>query len=139
MSGRGYPIFEAQRSTPTNQNEPAQLLLPNGQTSLNSKGPYDQKRVFRIIIDCTNAFTDVLYSNPGTLVWLSGQNGGTAAPMYVRLDNINNDPIQFTYDRAVSGIPFQQLFISNPTAQPGVTVEFTVTTDTPRDRVGLNG
>lgn len=139
MAGRGYSIFEPQRVTPTTDNEPQNILLPNGQTDLRSSGPYQDKRVFRLTVDLTNIFTDVVYNMQGTLLWFSGQNGGTAAPMYARLDNINNDPIQFVYDRAVSGIPFSKIFLSNPTAQPGVTAEFTIILDSPKDRVGLNG
>ena len=139
MAGRGYPVFESVRTVPTNQNEPQQIVLPNGVTEIQSPGNYQSKRIFRLTVDCTNAFTNVQYNLPGSLLWFSGQNGGTAAPMYAVLDNINNDPIQFVYDRAVSGIPFSKIFLSNPTAQPGVTVEFTVIQDSPRDRVGLNG
>lgn len=139
--GRGYPVFQPGRSVPTNDNEPA--LDPMGNIGYPGKpGAYGGKRIQRITIDCTNVFTNMRFTIAGSLVWFSGQSGGTAAPMYVTLcngsGNHTNDPIQFTYDRAVSGIPFNEILISNPTAQAGVTVEFTIILDNPKDRVGLN-
>jgi hypothetical protein len=141
--GVGYPIFQPQRQSTTSEGEP--ILLPDGTIGYpGGKGNYGGKKVTRITIDCTNIFTNVAYAVQGSLVWFSGQNGGTAAAMYLTLcpstaGTTQNDPIQFVYDRAVSGIPFSQLLISNPTAQPGVTVEFTIVLDEPKDRVGING
>jgi len=138
--GKGYPVFQPARGVATNDGEPT--LNPDG-TIGNSPGKnYNGKIIHRIILDCTNAVT-LNYRIQGSLVWFSGQNGGSAAPIYITLNQsagiVSNDPIQFVYDRAISGIPFQEIIVNNPTAQPGITIEITVILDEPRNRVGLNG
>lgn len=152
--GKGYPVFTPQRNTPTRDDNP--MILPDGSLGypsfdgLGNSGPggrpggqYNNKTIKRITLDCTNQFTNQAFTLAGSVVWFSGQNGGTAAPIYIQLcptaGTQSNDPIQFVYDRAISGVPFQQLLISNPTAQPGVTIEITVVLDQPTDRVGMNG
>lgn len=141
--GKGYPVFQPARDSTTNDNEP--ILLPDGTIGYppGSKGGYGGKRIQKVLIDCSNAFINQPYSIAGSLIWFSGQNGGTAAPIYITLCNavgdVTNDNVQFVYDRAISGIPFQQILVSNPNAQPGVTIELTVILDNRRDRVGLNG
>lgn len=156
QDGRGIPYEEPQRQVPTGQDigspydippfkfdnkgnivEPTPTNNGNGLGSLPQN--YVKKLVKVITIDLTNIFDDVPYNIPGTLLFWSGQDGGIAGPIKVRLDNFQNDKMTMIFDRGISGIPFSQFYLSNPVAQPGITAEITVVSDSPFDRVGIDG
>lgn len=155
QTGRGIPFEEPQREVPTGDDvitpytlKPftydgnGDVVLPDilrGNNALELPSKYEAKFVKVINVDLTSTFTDAVYNIPGTIIFWSGQAGGTAAAIKVRLDNFQNDRMSMVFDRGISGIPFKQFYLTNETAQPGITAELTIISDRPFDRVGVTG
>lgn len=139
QTGRGIPFQEPVREVPTGGDiQSPYLTIPtvpnNGQIA-----QFQRKTIQVVNVALDNTFTDQLFNIAGSFIVFSGQFGGTMAPMLVRLDNFQNDPMTFIFDRALSGIPFKQFWLTNITSQPGVSVEITIMSDEPDDRIGING
>lgn len=154
QEGRGVPFIEPQREVPTGQDQITPYTNPPFNISLNGTPTlptlptggitslpqdYEKKSVRVIQVDLTNTFDDQVFNIPGTLIFFSGQVGGTAAPCRVRLDNFENDRMTLIFDRGISGVPFKQFYLTNTVAQPGIAMEITVISDRPFDRVGVTG
>lgn len=155
--GRGFPNTpEPTRNVPALNRDSGiasfqnGLGVPSGNINVNAgknfanggvnlPADYADKRIFTFSFDLSNTFTDTLIDIPGSVVFFSGESGGTAAPVSIKFDNQKNDPIDLPYDRAISGIPFRRLYVTNSATQAGITAKITIIKDAPFDRVGLNG
>ncbi len=166
-AGRGYPFSEPSRLVNTHQDQqspyPDNSTNPNvvippladipaltggainlSNTTNGGGGNLDlptrfSKKVIRVVqIPLDNLFDDQVHNIPGTFIACTGQFGGNVAPFGIRLDSFDNDIMTFVFDRAFSGVPFSQFYISNFTAQPGVVMELTIITDGTIDRVAEN-
>jgi hypothetical protein len=138
QTGRGIPFQEPVREVPTGGDIISPYLtIPT--VANNGQNQFQRKTIQVVNVALDNTFTDILFNYSGSFIVFSGQFGGTMAPMLVRLDNFQNDPMTFIFDRALSGIPFKQFWLTNITAQPGVSVEITIMSDEPDDRIGING
>lgn len=105
---------------------------------------YRKKTLTIIQFSLASAFVQTPVEVPGTVFWVSGTDN--TAYMRIQIDpqagataaNANTLGQLVQNGFRLGGIPFQKLLVTNPTAQAGLTLELTIGTDYPDERLDIN-
>jgi hypothetical protein len=83
------------------------------------------------LISLAATFTDQLFNLSGTILWYLTSTNPTDQ-LLIRIGSIASDALPWGPGNGLEGIPFSQLFITNPVAVAGATATLVYMTDTPQ-------